>query len=480
MRLSTDGLGWLDAVAGGVAYFEHMFESVSGSQLLAADHLAAVAHALSDELLEPSNLSDAGRVDAIRALEELVCVATAAQAALSAELDESQRAEQGSRGVPSGQQGRGVAAQVALARRESHHRGARHLGLAKIVRAELPHTWTAWRSGRITEWKAMLVARETACLSRSDRAAVDADVCGDATRVERMGDLELVRECQKAAYRLDPESYVTKRRRAEGDRTVTLRPAPDAMTWLTALLPVKDGVATYAAHSREADSARATGDPRTRGQVMADGLVASVLARTQRSRDAQTTWDACPPEDPPSTPDVGVALGLVMTDAALFGTSDEPALVDGYGPVPAELAREIVARACDRGDQTWLRRLYTSPTTGELVAMDSRARLFRNSLARFIRLRDQVCRTPWCDAPIRHLDHATGVAAGGRTEAVNGQGKCEACSYAKEAPGWVARAGPDGHEVETTTPTGHTYSSSPPVLVMIRETPVRLDLVLAG
>ena len=39
-----------------------------------------------------------------------------------------------------------------------------------------------------------------------------------------------------------------------------------------------------------------------------------------------------------------------MTDTALFGTSDEPAHLDGYGPIPAELAREIVAGACSRSE----------------------------------------------------------------------------------------------------------------------------------
>lgn len=37
--------------------------------------------------------------------------------------------------------------------------------------------------------------------------------------------------------------------------------------------------------------------------------------------------------------------------------------------------------------------------------MDSRARLFPAGLRRFIRARDDTCRTPYCDAPIRHLDH---------------------------------------------------------------------------
>ena len=128
--------------------------------------VAAVQGALSAALERPSGLDDAGRVDAIRALEELVCTATAAQAALAAELDQSQQAEQAVAGSPAARRGRGVAAQVALARRESPHRGQRHLSLARIVTTELPHTWAAWRAGRITEWTATLVARETACLSR--------------------------------------------------------------------------------------------------------------------------------------------------------------------------------------------------------------------------------------------------------------------------------------------------------------------------
>ena len=366
--------------------------------------------------------------------------------------------------MPAAQQSRGVAAQVALARRESPHRGQRHLALARIVAAELPHTWAAWREGRITEWKATLIARETACLSREDRAAVDAVVAGDGDRLERMGERELTSLCQQEAYRLDPESYVTRRRRAEADRHVSLRPAPDAMTWLTALLPVKDGVGVYAALTRTADTARAGGDQRTRGQVMADTLVGSVLGAASLGAGS------------------GVTLGLVMSDSALFGTSDEPAHIDGYGPIPAELAREIVAGAALADEAVWLQRLYTSPTSGQLVSMDSRARLFRGGLARFIRLRDRICRTPWCDAPVRHSDHAESVDEQGPTNGDNGQGLCEACNYAKQAHGWRARPSPSegDHQVDTTTPTGHAYRSHAPAIATIREAPIRIEYLLAG
>jgi len=238
------------------------------------------------------------------------------------------------------------------------------------------------------------------------------------------------------------------------------------MTWLTALLPVTAGVAAYAALTRAADSARASGDQRSKGQVMADALVARAVGETG---------------DQPGAPTV--TLGLVMTDHDLFGGADEPAHLEGFGPIPAELAREVLVGALTGREQVWVRRLYCHPRTGELVTADTRSRLFRGSMARFIRLRDRSCRTPWCDAPIRHGDHPVARAAEGVTSLLNGQGLCEACNYAKQAPGWHARPSPDalGHEVETTLPTGHRYRSRPPRLVAtVGHTPYRLDYVLTG
>jgi hypothetical protein len=177
-----------------------------------------------------------------------------------------------------------------------------------------------------------------------------------------------------------------------------------------------------------------------------------------------------------------VELGVVMTDAALLGGADDPAHLEHFGPIPAELAREIVSGASTREEEVWLRRLYANPTTGELVSMDAKGRSFRGSLARFVRLRDQVCRTPWCDSPIRHVDHARRHADDGPTAEDNAQGLCEACNYAKDAPGWRARPGPDG-TIETTTPTGHTYRTRPPPVVTIRRRALprlTMDYVLAG
>ncbi len=383
--------------------------------------------------------TDAERIDTLRALEVLKCAAEAMQADVTADLDESQRAIQASAGEPVERQGRGIAHQVALARRESPHRGQRHLGLAKILRTELPHTRAAFRDGRITEWAATVIARETASLTLEDRMTVDAELAGDPDRLESMGIGELEAEAKKLAYRLDAESFVERRARAEADRRVTLGPAPDVMSQLNALLPVKAGVAVYASLSEAATEAIAAGDPRSRGQLMADTLVDRILGPASGGH---------------------VMVNLVVTDQTLLAGGNEPGWVEGHGPVPADLTREIGA-----GDVAWLRRLYTSPTTGELIAMDSKARIFPTKLAQFLRLRDQRCRTKWCVAPIRHSDHVEAVGEGGETSATNGQGLCEACNYAKEAIGWQAKPRPGpGHSVETITPTGHAYTSTAPAL----------------
>ena len=92
------------------------------------------------------DLSDAERIDQIRALEELVCAARAAQATLSVDFDASMRARAAEKGVSRERQGRGIAAQIAFARRESVHRGERHLALAKVLR-EMPHTQAAFAAG---------------------------------------------------------------------------------------------------------------------------------------------------------------------------------------------------------------------------------------------------------------------------------------------------------------------------------------------
>ena len=333
--------------------------------------------------------------------------------------------------------------QIALARRVSPHQGKRLLALAKRLQSDLPHTRAAFAAGRISERRAEIVTRETECLTAEHRLEVDRRIADDPTRIEAMGNRELAARVQEISYALDARAWVKRRARAESDRRVTCRPAPDVMTHLSVLLPVKQGVAVFATLRREADRLRAAGDPRGRGQIMADTLVARVVSSSSSQGSAG----------------IGVTINVVVPDTVLLG-GDGAAHVLGHGPVPGDLVREW---ATDADALVALRRLYAAPDSGRLVAMDSRATVFPRALATMIAMRDQVCRTPWCDAPIRHSDHVKSRDEGGETSEANGQGLCEGCNHAKQATGWRARPRPGPrHTVETTTPTGHRYRSRAP------------------
>src|SRR6202023_2161108 len=133
-------------------------------------------------------------------------------------------------------------------------------------------------------------------LDVEDRRKVDADLCADVSKLEGMGDARITAAAKEIAYRLNAQAVVDRAAKAEADRTVTIRPAPDTMTYVTALLPVAQGVGVYAALKRAADT---TFDDRSRGQVMADTLVERVTGR-------------------PAEVAQPVAVNLVISDETLF------------------------------------------------------------------------------------------------------------------------------------------------------------------
>ena len=114
------------------------------------------------------------------------------------------------------------------------------------------------------------------------------------------------------------------------------------MAVLTGYLPVEQGIACYAALQQHADATVAAGDGRTRDQIMADTLVERLTGQTRAT-------------------DVNVELQLLMPLDALINPNDHrAAVIPGYGPLPGELARHILANSRGR---KWWRRLFTAPNT---------------------------------------------------------------------------------------------------------------------
>ncbi|MEI2826519.1 MAG: DUF222 domain-containing protein [Dermatophilaceae bacterium] len=254
-----------------------------------------------------------------RILEAAKAALAAAQARVTVAFDASQRAAQRGAGLPAAMVGAGVAEQVALARRDSPARGSRHLGLAKALVHEMPHTQAALTAGELSEWRATLVLQATSILDVDARREVDERLAG---RLGKLSDRQVRAAASAVAYELDPQSVVNRAAYAVTQRRVSLRPAPDTMAYLTALLPAAQAVAVFAALHGAASAARACGDSRSSDQVKADTLVERVTGQANAAG-------------------VSVEIGLVMTDASLLSGDHTPAVLSGYGPVPASLARAL-------------------------------------------------------------------------------------------------------------------------------------------
>jgi hypothetical protein len=155
---------------------------------------------------------------------------------------------------------------------------------------------------------------------------------------------------------------------------------------------------------------------------------------------------------------------VIPLDTLLDVNDPSPAELVGYGPLPADLARDLLATSKGR---VWWRRLYASPVGGPIVGSDPYRRRFHGHLRQLIMWRDRQCRDPFCEAPIRHIDHIQRYTDNGLTIYPNGRGECERGNYAREMPGWKVEAvtsGFDGqhHTIKITTPTGHSYLSRAP------------------
>ncbi|AKT52866.1 hypothetical protein ADJ73_13760 [Arsenicicoccus sp. oral taxon 190] len=382
-------------------------------------------------------------VEQLALLERIRHAAGAAQLRIMLGLETTRRAEQG---TPADRTPAGLAAEVGLATRASAGSASRRLGLARTLREDLPHCDLLHAAGLMDEATAAQVVIALAPLGRMDRLRADQDL---AAELPALTWAQAGKRARAIAYALDPEAAVRAAARAAADRYVTTRPAPDCMVRLTALLPVKEGVAVHAALIKAAAAPRPPEDERTRSQVMADTLVEPVTGRSSAA--------------------ISVEVGLIMTDRAMLDGADDPATVPGYGPIPAPLARALVlgatpgdgaaAQGC-REASVWLRRLYTDPETGELAAIDARRRSVTGIVRRLVVWRDGTCRVPYCDAPIRHVDHIDPYAQGGVTSADNAVGMCEAHNYAMEAPGFARHLDRDG-VLTVITPTGTRHTSPP-------------------
>ena len=358
-----------------------------------------------------------------------------------------------------------AAREVSMLIRKSPAAAAHSLASQRRLVADMPEMLTALATAQVTSTVAHATARSFAPLTPAQRHEADRELAGRLPDLDGAGCQTWDDATAAVIAAADPDGQERRHRHARQERHVTVRRGRHGMATVSARVSALDATLVRKRLSREAERLRAAGDRRGHQAIQADSFVDTLIGRGDGME--------------PTTLDVG----LIITDRALLhpGVGDV-ARIEGYGTVPIEAVREelrgaLTAGLADGDEEARgpdgpalravLRRLYTHPRTGELVAVESRARAFPTALARFLLWRDQVCRAPFCDAPIRQSDHIRPHAAGGGTCLDNGQGLCAHCNGKEQQTRTVRRVGradADGHAVEWISRTGTRRTTRPRAL----------------
>jgi hypothetical protein len=336
----------------------------------------------------------------------------------------------------------------------AHEASASRL-IAEAARLTGPRSATldALESGDLPLTQVRSVLELTSGLPADVADAVEQVACDAASTAVARGavstNAELRRRMRQARERLHPEPLVDRRARAAAERRVCVEPAPDGMAWLSVFLEAERAIAIH--HRLDVLAAReASGDPRTAAQraadVAADLLVGGSLPDDEVTRSGVAA----------ATGAVQPRINVTVPVLTLLGLDDEPAELEGYGPIDAETARRLAAHAPS------MRRILVHPETGAALSYGREHYRAPADLEGFVRVRDGRCRFPGCSrrADRADLDHTTAWEHGGHTADANLATLCRHHHRLKHEGGWRVVQEPGG-VMRWTSPAGHVLRTWP-------------------
>ncbi|MEU6645997.1 DUF222 domain-containing protein [Saccharomonospora sp. NPDC046836] len=329
-----------------------------------------------------------------------------------------------------------VVAELALVLSVSEQHARRMVDLSAALVHRLPRTLSAMESGVVDSYRASKVASATAWLNDSQAREVDSTV---APRLVGKNPHQVRRVATYWALKVDPEGAARRASVRRAERSVQLLPGEDGMSTLLADLPAEVASSAYARIDRMARTLRGGNESRTLDQLRAD-VFAELLGSNATGSGAKA--------------DVHVYVDLTT----LAGLNDNPAQLAGYGPIAADVARQIA----EEPSSTW-RRIVTDPLTGAPVDVGRQRYRPPAVTDEFVRVRDRECRFPSCHRPAHFgdNDHHIPWNRQGPTNQANLVNLCRRHHRLKDRPGWTYRLHPTTAAVAVTTPTGTTYTSKP-------------------
>jgi hypothetical protein len=385
-------------------------------------------------VIEPSTVDGAAQIDLLVALERQIAWLTARQQQVLAALDGRALDWAGKESIDYTQE------QVGAALRLSPGHAGDRLAVGRTLVDQLPATLAMLDLGEITYLHAKRLAEVVVPFDAKTTAKIEDRVLVRAAD-QSVG--QFGASVRRAVMAADPRLAEQRREDAVAQRCVVIIPQPDGLAELSALLPA-EGATLIKTVLDSLAAGKTSGETRTMDQRRADCLV-DVFARV--------LGDPSLPEQHGQRP----AIQVTVAASTLLGRDEQPAELDGYGPITADTARRIAA------DQsgTW-RRILTDPTTGQLLEYGRTTCRPPANLADHVIARDRTCVFPHCRRPAKHceVDHGDPWCTGGHTNADALHPLCTRHHHARHNAGWTIQRTDDGSYL-WTDPTGHTYTVHP-------------------
>ena len=288
-----------------------------------------------------------------------------------------------------------------------------------------------------------------------------------------------------------PDSIEKRHVKGVGDRRMDYAPDRDGMAWLSLYLPGDTACAIWNRTTATARGLQAPTEERTLTQLRAD-IAASLLlgaglqpstnrtgaaagtergnqpatssaAGKGRTEGAGTTAAAEPASDtdPVHAPGIGkvpVPRADVLVTVPVFsllGLTDEPATLDGFGPVPASMARKLVADGAES-----FYRVLVDPRDGAPLEIGRTRYRLTETIKKWIRMRDANCTFPGCHNKTldNETDHLTAWGDGGRTGISNLAQLCPKHHRLKHHSQWTPQPATTNEPPGWTSPTGRRYT----------------------
>ncbi len=331
-----------------------------------------------------------------------------------------------------------LASELAAALRISEREASRLAAESETLVNDMPAALEVLRTGRISYRHAAVLVDQAWSLPPQAREPFAAALLPHA---ETLGVGSFARMARKQREVAHPESAVTRRLSAFERRSVGVDPTHDGMAWLTAYLPAEQAVGIDDRLDQMAAALRGPDEQRSFAQLRIDAFAELLLDGGSGSGQA-----------------AGIRAEILVTVPVLtlLGRSNEPAQLEGYGPIDAETAKRLA------GGSRGFTRILTHPETGAVLSVGRKRYSVPAELRRALRSRDGTCRMVGCSrrAASCDVDHTTDWQYGGPTSADNLAHLCRSHHLLKHHTSW-AMTQKGGGVIEWTSPTGRVHTTAP-------------------